>query len=110
MFQRTFDEIFLAYEDIREDQPVNPSLLFPVAAGKIYCLTNFKQMTDGDYITHHWYFRDDPVATFRLQLQPPEGTTFSFLQLRGVDKGPWRVEVKDAGGRLLKVLRFSVTD
>jgi hypothetical protein len=46
----------------------------------------------------------------RLRLHPPNWATFSTIQLREADKGPWRVEVTDQDGRIFTILRFSITD
>jgi hypothetical protein len=45
-----------------------------------------------------------------LTLKPPRWSTFSSIQLREADKGPWRVEIVDEKDRLHKTLRFSITD
>lgn len=97
-------------EAIREGQPVNAGWIFPVAVPKIHCLTTFEEIPETQFILHRWYFKDKPVATFRLALQAPRWSTFSSLQIRGMDKGPWRVVVTDIRGQLIKELRFSVTD
>jgi hypothetical protein len=46
----------------------------------------------------------------KLFLKPPSWSTYSSIQLREADKGPWRVEVTDDKGKLFATLRFSVTD
>jgi hypothetical protein len=46
----------------------------------------------------------------RLILKPPRWASVSSIKLREADKGPWRVEIRDAEGRLLATLRFSITD
>jgi hypothetical protein len=97
-------------EKIENQRPINAGLVFSVAARKIHCLTTFDQIIQTQFITHRWYYRDDPVATFRLALQPPRWSTFSSLQIREMDRGPWRVEIRDAQGQLIQGLRFSVSD
>jgi len=37
-------------------------------------------------------------------------STYSQIQLRETDKGPWRVEISDQNGKVFDVLRFSITD
>ncbi|MGB5984839.1 MAG: DUF2914 domain-containing protein [Desulfobacterales bacterium] len=97
-------------ETIVNQRPVNEGLVFSVSVNKIHCLTSFENIAETQFITHHWYFRDTPVATFRLALQPPRWSTFSSLQIRGIDKGPWRVTVTDSQGKAITELRFSVSD
>lgn len=100
----------LVCEEVKEGIPVNPAIAFSISVGKIYCYTLFDQISEDTVVYHHWYFRDKPSARIRLALRHPRWSTFSSIQLREADKGPWRVEITDAGGRLLKNLRFSVTD
>ena len=100
----------LVCEDVKEGIPSNPAIAFSISTGKIYCYTMFDQVTEDTVVYHHWFFRDKPSARIRLTVRHPRWSTFSSIQLREADKGPWRVEIIDAGGRLLKNLRFSVTD
>jgi hypothetical protein len=100
----------LICEDVRDGIPINPSVAFSISVGKIYCYTLFDQIAEDTVVYHHWFFRDKPSARIRLSLKQPRWGTFSSIQLREADKGPWRVEIADAGGRILKTLRFSVTD
>jgi Protein of unknown function (DUF2914) len=97
-------------EDVKDGIPVNAAVAFSISAGKIYCFTIFDGIAEDMPIYHHWIFRDRPSARIRLSLKPPRWATYSSIQLREADKGPWRVEITDAGGRVLKILRFSVTD
>lgn len=100
----------LICEDMKDGIPSNPAVAFSISAGKIYCYTLFDQIPEDTVVYHHWFFRDKPSARIRLTLKSPRWSTYSSIQLREADKGPWRVEISDAGGRVLKTLRFSVTD
>ena len=97
-------------ESIHELDPVNPAIAFSNALGKISCYTYFDSVPDKMFVYHHWYFRDKSSAKIKLFLQPPAWRTFSTIQLRDADKGPWRVEVLGPDGTVLDVLRFSITD
>ena len=97
-------------EDIKDYLPYNAAVVFSMEIGKVYCFTSFSGITKKIYIFHDWFRQDRLITTKRLLLQPPEWATTSSIQLREADKGPWRVEVRDADGQLLRVLRFSITD
>ena len=97
-------------EEVKDGIPYNASVAFSISAGKIYCFTFFDSITEEMPIYHHWIFRDRPSARIRLSLKPSRWATFSSIQLREADKGPWRVEITYASGRVFKILRFSVTD
>jgi hypothetical protein len=100
----------LVCEDVIEGIPQQPGIVFSIGRGKVSFYTFFDSVPQKTFVTHHWYYRDEPSARIRLQLRPPRWATFSTIQLRETDKGPWRVEVTDAAGVALKELRFSITD
>ena len=97
-------------ESIDAFEPKNISVAFPVDTGRVSCFTSFADLSETVYIEHRWYRRDELITTKRLTLKPPSWSTYSSIQLREADKGPWRVEIRGADDRLIKVLRFSVCD
>jgi hypothetical protein len=97
-------------EDIKDYLPYNAAVVFSMEIGKVFCFTSFSGITEKIYIFHDWFRQDRLITTKRLLLQPPEWATTSSIQLREADKGPWRVEVKDETGKVIQVLRFSITD
>jgi Protein of unknown function (DUF2914) len=105
----TLDEAVMC-EEIKDSAPVNKTVVFSIALRKAICFTSFSSVPENVVIYHNWYNRDKMVARVRLRLKPPRWSTFSSVPLKEKDKGPWRVEVLDPEERLLRVLRFSVTD
>ena len=97
-------------ERIEEYAPVNRAVAFSVAVGRISCFTSFDFISEEMQIEHRWFYKDNPATKKRLFLKPPRWSTYSSIQLRDADKGPWRVEIVDNRGQLLGTLRFSVTD
>ncbi len=97
-------------EEIKDFAPVNPAVVFSIKIGKVFCYTSFNQVPEKTFIYHKWFHRDSPSTNKRLTLQPPRWATYSTIQLRETDKGPWRVEISDQNGKLLYILRFSITD
>jgi hypothetical protein len=97
-------------EDVQERQPVNEGVVFSIGIGRICCYTLFDMVAEKTHIIHNWYNRDNLSTKIKLPLHPPRWTTYSAIQLRESDKGPWRVEITDSEGRILQVLRFSVTE
>ena len=97
-------------EDIFSDVPQNPTMVFSASRQKAVSFTVFDPVPQKTVIYHNWYHRDVPSAKIRLQLQPPRWATYSSIQLRETDIGPWRVEITDEKGNIFGVLRFSVTD
>lgn len=100
----------LICEDVVEGIPQQSAIVFSISQGKVSCYTFFDPVPVKTFITHHWYYRDEPSARIRLQLRSPRWATFSTIQLRETDKGPWRVVITDDAGTVLKELRFSISD
>jgi hypothetical protein len=97
-------------EEIFSDAPRNPTVVFSASKQKAVSFTVFDPVPQKTVIYHNWYHRDVPSAKIRLQLKPPRWSTYSSIQLRRTDIGPWRVEITDEKGNIFGVLRFSVTD
>ena len=97
-------------EDIDANIPRNQTIVFSVAREKAVCFTSFDKVPEKTLIYHNWFYKDIPSARIRLALQPPRWSTYSSIQIRKTDIGPWRVEVTDEQGNILHVLRFSITD
>ena len=97
-------------EEIKEHAPQNQAIIFSIQKGTICCFTSFDPVPEKTFIYHNWLHRGEPASRIKLFLQPPRWSTFSRIQLRESDKGPWRVEIIDQKGTLLRSLRFSITD
>ena len=105
----TMDQAIMC-EEIKDFTPQNPAVVFSITIGKVSCFTSFDPVPEKTFVYHKWFHRDDLSTTKRLTLQPPRWGTYSSIQLRETDKGPWRVEISDQKGDLLRILRFSITD
>lgn len=90
--------------------PISPGAVFSVSSGQVCCYTSFDPVPRHTVIYHRWYHRDELSTQTRLRLYPKKWSTYSVIQLRETDKGPWRVEVVDQYGHVFDVLRFSITD
>ncbi|MEJ2165643.1 MAG: DUF2914 domain-containing protein [Desulfobacterales bacterium] len=100
----------LMCEDIKDQLPQNPTTVFSIERRKAICFTVFDPVPQKTDIYHHWFHRDRPSAKIKLTLKPPRWSTYSSIQFREEDIGPWRVEVTDSQGRIFQVLRFSITE
>ncbi|WP_155316485.1 DUF2914 domain-containing protein [Desulfosarcina alkanivorans] len=97
-------------ETIQEYAPVFPAVVFSIERGRVSCFTEFDLVPEKTYIHHKWYRRDNLVTVKRLTINPPRWSSFTSVQLRDADKGPWRVEITDGNDNLMRTLRFSITD
>ena len=100
----------LMCEEVSNNAPKNPTVVFSASREKAICYTSFDPVPEKTVIFHNWYHRDVPSARIQLTLNPPSWSTYSSIQLRKTDIGPWRVEITDEKGKVFAVLRFSVTE
>ncbi|MFO7972450.1 MAG: DUF2914 domain-containing protein [Desulfobacterales bacterium] len=97
-------------EEIKDFAPKNQAVVFSIKIGKVSCFTSFDPVPVETVIYHKWFHKDKPSTIKRLTLQPPRWATYSSIQLRETDKGPWRVEITDQKENILHTLRFTITD
>jgi Protein of unknown function (DUF2914) len=95
---------------LKEGSPCNPGVVFPVSQSEVLCFSSFDPVPRKTFIFHSWFHREVLITRQKLTLNPPRWSTYSTIQLREADKGPWRVEIRDQDERILQVLRFSITD
>jgi len=105
----TITQAFMC-EKVDNNSPINQAAVFSVSAGQVCCFTSFDPVPQPTLIYHKWYHSDELSTQIRLRLYPPLWSTYSQIQLRETDKGPWRVEVIDQNGNVFDVIRFSITD
>lgn len=97
-------------ESIQKYLPANEAVVFSIDLGRLYCFTEFDPVPVQSVIHHKWYRKGNLVTVKQLTLNPPRWSSFSTIQLREQDKGPWQVEIIGANDKLLRTLRFSITD
>jgi hypothetical protein len=97
-------------ETIENYLPMHPAVVFSISRDTISCFTSFDPVPETTDIFHKWYRQDRHVSTTKLTLKPPKWSSFSSMQLRNIDKGPWRVDIVNTDGLVLQTLRFSISD
>ena len=97
-------------EAIEKFKPVNQAVVFSISLGRVFCYTGFDPVPEETTIYHRWYRQDRLISSAKLVLNPPKWSSFSSMQLREADKGPWRVEIIDSREKQIKTLRFSIVD
>lgn len=97
-------------EEIKDLETVNETVVFSADLGKVLCFTTFDPVPEKTVIHHNWFRRDEAEKSIKLTLKPPKWSCFSEIKVRNMDAGPWRVEIVDGKGNVLRILRFSVTE
>lgn len=90
--------------------PVHPAVVFSIELGRVSCYTEFESVPKQTFIHHKWYRSDILITDKRLTINPPSWGSFTSVQLRDADKGPWRVVITDEQDNPMQTLRFSITD
>jgi hypothetical protein len=97
-------------ETIQKFTPVNQAVVFSIGLGRVSCFTEFDQVVKQRVIYHRWYHKGRLISVKQFTLNPPRWSSFSSMQLRDADIGPWQVAITDEKGRLISTLRFSITE
>ena len=97
-------------EAIESFKPKNSGVVFSVNIGKVLCFTFFNNVQQETVVFHNWFRRDQLITKRKLTLKPPEWSSFSGIELREADVGPWHVNITNENGTTLKTLRFSITE
>ena len=96
-------------ESIQKFTPSGQAVVFSIDLGRVSCFTEFDSVVKQTVIHHKWYHRGSLISAKQFTLNPPRWS-YSSMQLRDADKGPWQVDVTDENDKLLYTLRFSITD
>jgi hypothetical protein len=97
-------------ESLQKLVPANEAVVFSIDLGRVYSFTEFDPVPEQTVIFHKWYRKGSLISVKKLTINPPRWSSLSSMQLRYADKGPWHVDVIDHNDKLLKTLRFSITD
>ncbi len=97
-------------KSVENHQPFESAVVFSLSQGEVVCFSRFDPVHEKTAIFHKWYKHDKLIFVIKLQLSPPRWSTFSRMQIRNEDKGPWRVEIRSEDDSLFQNLRFSIAD
>ncbi len=101
----------LICEEIHNHEPYNKTIVLSRSlVKKGYCYTTFDPVPEKTSIYHHWFHRDRLTSSVKLNLNPPRWSTYSTIEINEKNLGPWQVKIMDADNRILKILRFSITE
>jgi hypothetical protein len=80
---------------------------FSVTAGKLY---GFSQVVDvPDRLVHVWFYRERELGRIAMSApRAPRWRTWSNVSLAKDMLGPWRLEARDASGKVLATYNFVV--
>ncbi len=89
-------------------EPLGSAETFPASAEKVYCFIEATNISKDTEITFVWYHGDKEMLKFNTALKAgPKWRTYAHKNLYG-QKGNWKVEIKDAAGKVIKEVTFKV--
>jgi DUF2914 family protein len=90
--------------------PQDTGAAFPADVGGLVCFTQVEGASaDAPGTIHHvWFHGDAQVADVELTARGSPWRTWSRKTVPADWTGPWHVEIRDAGGAVLKRIDFTV--
>jgi len=75
----------------------------------LYCFTRIVNPSGEDQpIRHVWYQNGQVAGEQELQVKGSKWRTWSQRPVNDASVGAWRVEARDAGGKVLKAVEFTI--
>ena len=93
---------------VENSEPVSAAETFAASTEKVYCFLEATNIAKDTEVSFVWSYGDKEMLKTTLPLKAgPKWRTYANKNLRGL-KGDWKVEIKDAGGKVLKDVKFKV--
>ena len=91
---------------VENREPAGVAAVFPATTEKVYCFLEAANIPKDMEISLTWFYGQKEMRKVSLLLKAgSRWRTFAHKNLGGL-KGDWKVEIKDAEGKLLKDLSF----
>lgn len=95
-------------EDVAAKTPSRAADKFSTKVGQLVCWSNVKASSTPTSVTHVWYHRDRETARVMLRVEASPWRTWSRKTIYPAWTGPWRVDIQNARGEVLRSLSFTV--
>jgi len=93
---------------VANKEPVGIAESFPASTKKVYCFLQASDIAKDMEVSLVWFHdQDEKLKTILPLKRGKRWRTYANKNLRGL-KGDWKIEIKDAGGNLLKEVKFKV--
>lgn len=89
-------------------EPVGVAETFPASTEKVYCFLEATDIANDTEVSFVWFSGEKEMSSFSVPLKTgPRWRTYADKILREI-KGDWKVEIRDADGKVLKDVQFKV--
>ncbi|MGE5190616.1 MAG: DUF2914 domain-containing protein [Gemmatimonadota bacterium] len=105
--EMTVDEAVVC-TSVADRRPEGVATSFPADVGTVFAFTKVVGGGEGSSVTHRWIRGDRTVAEVRLDVKGSPWRVWSSKKIAPAWSGPWKVEVLDDAGGVLKTVEFAV--
>jgi len=93
---------------VENGEPVGVAETFPASTEKVTCFLEATDIAKDTEVSFVWFSGEKEMSKFSVPLKEgPRWRTYAYKNLREV-KGDWKVEVRDANGKVVKDVKFKV--
>jgi Protein of unknown function (DUF2914) len=93
---------------VENREPVGVAAKFPASTEKVYCFLEATDILKDTEVSFVWIYNGKELLKTNMPLKAgSKWRTNTNKNLRGL-KGDWKVELRDAGGKVLKDVTFKV--
>jgi hypothetical protein len=93
---------------VENGEPAGVAETFPASTEKVTCFIEATNISKDTEVTFAWSQGGKELSKFSLPLKMgSRWRTYAYKNINGM-KGDWKVEIKDADGKLLKDVTFKV--
>jgi hypothetical protein len=93
---------------VENGEPVGVAETFPASTEKVYCFLEATDIAKDTEVSFAWFNGDKELSKFSVPLKTgPRWRTYAYKNLREL-KGDWKVEIRDADGKVVKDAKFKV--
>jgi len=93
---------------VENREPVGAAETFPASTEKVYCFIEAADIGKDTELSFIWFLGDKEMRKINMPLRAgPKWRTWTYKNIGG-QKGGWKIEIKDAEGKLLKEVKFKV--
>ena len=93
---------------VENNEPVGAAETFPASTEKVYCFLEATNIPKDTEISVVWIYGGKEMLKTTLPIKAgAKWRTYANKNLRG-QKAEWKVEIKDAGGKVLREIKFKV--
>ena len=93
---------------VENGEPAGVAETFPASTEKVYCFLEATDIAKDTEVSFVWFNGEKELSKFSVPIK--EGSrwrTYAYKNLRET-KGDWKVEIRDAEGKVVKDVKFKV--